>query len=155
MKLFIIDEKGSTYIWAAVIILVLCMLSVVVFNVISVYTNYQNAVFELEKAVVITVNKSLRNENVRDLIFDVPQVNASSLFYENLENTGYVKDENNYVKTEDSKEKYKIENIELKFENELMEVKVEFVIPLIWQMEGITTIRIPAKILSRVYYIEY
>ncbi len=152
---FINEEKGSAYLWAVIVILMLCMLTVVVYNIIFIYTNFNNAKNELERAAVVTVNGSLENENVRDLIFDIPKENATALFYDNLQNAGYILNGNSYIKTEDGKEKYRIENIELEFEGELMEIKATIAIPLIWQMEDITTIDIPVKLLSRVYYIDY
>lgn len=149
------DENGNTFIWAAVIILALCMLMAVVYNVIFIYTNVNTAKLDMERATVVTVNESLINENVRDLIHAIPETLAVDYFYSNLENAGYIKSGSTYIKKENGQEKYSISNIELTFDGELMEITADFSIPLLWEIGDISEIIIPIKMLSRVYYIEY
>lgn len=149
------DENGNTFIWAAIIILALCMLMAVVYNVIFIYTNVNTAKLDMERATVVTVNESLINENVRDLIHAIPESPAIDYFYANLEDAGYIKSGNTYFKKENGQEKYSISNIELTFDGEQMEITADFSIPLLWEIGDISEIVIPIKTLSRVYYIEY
>lgn len=150
----ITDTQGNSYLWVAFSILILTVLTVVIYNIIFVYTTINTAKHDLERVSIITVNETLINANVRDLNHTIPEISATQHFFDNLSNLGYQQISGAYVKKENDKELYRISNIKLSFNGELMEIKADLTITLLWEIDSVSEIVIPIKTLSRVYYFE-
>ena len=151
MKKFLKDNKGNSYIWVAFIIIIFSMFTAVIYNVIYIYTTVNAARYDLERAAVVTVNENLINENVRDLNYSIPSNMAIVSFYDNLDSLGYNNTNNIYTKIENDKAHYSISNITISIDGELMEIDADLTIPLIWQIESISEIKVPLHSISRVY----
>ena len=150
----ITDNQGNSYLWVAFSILILSIFTAVIYNIIFIYTIINTATYDLERVSVITVNETLVNANVRDLNHTIHEIPATQHFFDNLSNLGYQEISGAYVKKENDKEFYCISNIELSFIGELMKIKADLTIPLLWEIDSVSEIVIPIKTLSRVYYFE-
>ncbi len=154
MKHFLNDRRGSAYIWTAFIILILMMLTVVVYNGAVVYAKYQAAETELQRAALITVDTSVSNANLRDVVLDIPAVDAEQIFLDNLAEAGFEKDESDWSKYAGAKLIYTLENMRIEVEGKSLTVTAELAIPVIWETDSAAMIRIPIQIKSSVFYIQ-
>ncbi len=154
MRRFIKDTNGSAVIWTLFLILILFTLTFVVYTGVTVYAKYQTCETELERATIITVDKGLLNANVRDLELDIPTVSAHSLFEDNLIESGWTKEDGNWVKCDGGKLIYALEDMQITVEEKTMQIDAVFTMPMPWQIDGIDEIQIPIKVLSSVLYIE-
>ena len=154
MKRFVRDKKGSAPVWAAFAILILCTLSFVVYAGVTVYAKYQMCETELERAAVITVDKSMVNANVRDVSLDIPSASAISLLEDNLTEAGWTRENGNWVKHDGGKLIYSLEDMATEVEAKTMKISAVFAMPLPWGIGGISEVRIPMKMQSSVLYIE-
>src|SRR5690554_5563623 len=105
------DESGSAQLWAIFILLAMVMLCAVIYNGVTVYTKYQIAETELQRAVTVTVDGSMENAAVRDLVLDVPEADAEKLFFEHLRELGYNRDGADWTKRADGKTVYTLTDI--------------------------------------------
>lgn len=154
MRRFLKDTRGSAVIWTLFLILVLFTLTFVVYTGVTVYAKYQTCETELERAAIITVDKGLLNANVRDLKLDIPTVSAHSLFEDNLTESGWTKEDGNWVKCDGGKLIYALEDMQMTVEEKTMQIDAVFTMPMPWKIDGIDKIHIPIKVLSSVLYIE-
>ena len=151
MTKFIKDNKGNSYLWAAFIIIIFSMFTAVIYNVIYIYTTVNLARDDLERATVVTVNENLINENVRDLNYSIPTDMAIISFYNNLDSLGYQNVNDIYIKKENDKALHSISEITIAIDDDLMEIDADLTIPLLWQIESISEVKIPIHTISRVY----
>lgn len=154
MRRFVKDTRGSAVIWTLFLILILFTLTFVVYTGVTVYAKYQTCETELERAAIITVDKGLLNANVRDLELDIPAVSAHSLLEDNLIESGWTKEDGNWVKCDDGKLIYALEDMQMTVEEKTMQIDAVFTMPMPWMIDGIDEIHIPVKVLSSVLYIE-
>ena len=74
MKRFLKDQKGSALLVSLFIILILFTLSFTIYSAVSVCSRYQMCENELQRAAIITVDKSMENANVRDVVLDMKDI---------------------------------------------------------------------------------
>ena len=89
MKRFCKDDTGSALIWMVFLILIIISLFAVAYSGVTVYAKYQSCETEVQRAATVTVDKSMLNANVRDLILDVPAESAEGSFYASLTEIGW------------------------------------------------------------------
>ena len=154
MRRFVKDTRGSAVIWTLFLILIFFTLTFIVYTGVTVYAKYQTCETELERAVIITVDTGLLNANVRDLELDIPAVSAHSLLEDNLVESGWTKEDGNWVKRDVGKLIYALEDMQMKVAEKTMRIDALFTMPMPWQIDGIDKIHIPIKVLSSVLYIE-
>ncbi len=146
------DTSGSAYLWAAFIVLALIMLAAVVYNGVTVYTKYQMAETELQRAATVTVDGSMRNEAVRDLVLDVPVV-AEGMFLDHLRDSGFEQCGSDWRNHVDGKTVYTLEDMKIEVNGRTMKVTAVHAIPLLWEAGGAPVVRIPIQVHSSVLYI--
>lgn len=155
MKRLVKDTRGSTPIWAAFAILILFTMSFVVYAGVMVYTNYMTCETELERAAVIAVDSNIENENIRDVMIDIPVQPTQSDVESNLAAAGFVKSGGqSWEKYKGDKLLYEIGNLTVTLENERMKLSGLFVMPLPWTVGGQTEVEIPITARSRILFLE-
>lgn len=154
MRRFIQDNGGSAVIGAAFMILILCTLTFVIYSVVTVYANYQTAETELQRALTITADKCMENANVRDLELALPVGSAAELLEENMIQTGWILENNNWIKKDGEKLVYSLEGVAIGTEDQSMRFEGMFVMPIPWAMGDITEVRIPMQARVSVLYID-
>lgn len=148
------DKSGSAYLWAVFIILALVMLTAVVYNGVFIYTQYQTAETELQRAATVTVDGSLANADVRDLVLDVPTADAKALFNTNLQGLGYEHSGADWIKHVDGKTHYTLASLVVETDGKTITSTAVLAIPLMWKTATLTTVRIPIQARSTVLYID-
>ena len=154
MKALIKEKNGSAPIWAAFLILILFTLSFVVYSAVTVYAKYQTCETELERAAIVTVDKSMINANVRDITLDIPALPVQTLLEDNLLDAGWAREDGNWIKRDDGKIIYSLGDMTVEIEGKTMRIDAEFAMPLPWAIGGTNEIHIPMKVRSSVLYIE-
>lgn len=154
MRRFFQDTRGSAILWTLFLILILFTLSLVVYTGTTVYDKYQTCETELERAALVTVDAGLLNANVRDLKLDVPADAAQSLLEDNLTDAGWTREDGRWVKYDDDKFIYGLEDVQLSVQEKTLRLDAMFVMPAPWAMSGVTEIRISMTVLSSVLYID-
>lgn len=147
------DKDGSAYLWAVFIILALVMLAAVVYNGVDVYAQYQSAETELERAATVTVDGSMANAAVRDLVLDVPPADAEELFFEHLQSLGYERGGADWTKHVDGKAQYTLTGLAVTVNGRTMTASAVLAVPLLWKTSTFATVRIPIQARSAVLYI--
>lgn len=151
---FMKSQDGSALIWTLFLILILFTLTFVVYTGVMVYAKYQTCETELERAALITVDRSMVNTNVRDLSLDIPADTAQSLLEENLTEAGWAQEDGSWVKRDSGKLIYALEDAQISVEGKTLRIAATFAMPAPWAVGGIYEIRIPMTVLSSVLYIE-
>lgn len=154
MKRFWKDNTGSAPIWAAFLILILFTLSVVVYSGVMIYAKYQACETEVQRAATITIDKSMDNAHVRDLMLDVPAESAAESFNANLTETGWMLEGDCWNRYENERLIYSIEDMTLDIEGSTMKITAVLAILLPWEIGDIGKVRIPINVRSSVLYIE-
>jgi len=153
MKRLLYDRSGSAYLWAAFIVLALIMLAAVVYNGVMVYAKYQTVETELQRAATVTVDRSMRNEAIRDLILDVP-ADAEEILLDQLRELGYKQRGSDWVKRFSGKTVYTLEDMKIEVDGRAVKVTAMLAIPLLWETGGAPVVRIPIQVQASVLYIE-
>lgn len=148
------DKNGSAYLWAAFILLAMVMLAAVVYNSVAVYAKYQTAETELQRAATVTVDSSMQNAAVRDLVLDIPTADAEGLFFNHLRELGYEQTDGDWVKRVDGKVVCTLTVLSVETDGRTMTVSAVLAIPLMWETGGMSTVRIPIQAWSSVLYID-
>lgn len=148
------DKKGSAYLWAAFVLLAMVMLAAVVYNGVGIYTKYQAAETELQRAATVTVDGSMENAAVRDLVLDIPAADAEELFFDNLRELGYEQSGGDWTKRIDNNTIYSLTDLEIKTEGSVMSVTAVLSVPLLWETGSAAVVRIPIQARSSVLYIK-
>jgi len=154
MKRFWKDQRGNAVIWTAFLILILFTLSLVIYGAITVYSKYQSCETELERAVIVTVDQSMVNENVRDMELDIPAISAVIAMEENLTNMGWTKKDGSWVKESDGKCLYRLEGLEASVDGRRLEITASCVLSLPWEIGGVQEVAIPIQAQTSILYIE-
>lgn len=154
MRRFFKDKHGSAILWALFLILILFTLTAVIYTGVTVYAKYQTCETELERAALVTVDASMKNAAVRDLVLDVPATDAESLFYDNLRELGYEKTGNDWVKGVDGKTVYTLTEFEAVTDGKAMTVTAVLSVPVMWKIGGTADVRIPIQAKTSVLYIQ-
>jgi hypothetical protein len=144
------DKKGSAYLWAAFILLAMVMLAAVVYNGVGVYTKYQAAETELQRAATVTVDGSMENAAVRDLVLDIPAADAEELFFDNLRELGYEQSGGDWIKSVDGRMVYSLTELEVVTDGRSMTVTAVLSVPLLWETGSISAVRIPIQVRTSV-----
>ena len=154
MTKLIKDKKGSAYLWAALIMLAMVMLTAVIYNGVTVYTKYQSAETELQRAITVTVDGSIKNAAVRDLLLDVPVSDAEELFFDHLRELGYERGGTDWIKRVNGKLVYTLTGLEVQTDGRVMEITAVLAIPMLWETDNTAVVRIPIQARAAVLYIE-
>ena len=154
MRHFLKDTNGSATIWAAFLILILCTLSFVVYASVTVYAKYQTCETELERAAIVTVDKSMVNANVRDVALNIPAVPAETLLEDNLAQTGWTREDGDWVKRNGEKLIYSLEDMKITIEEQSLRIDAVLVMPLPWLIGNQTQAKIPIIVRSTVIYLD-
>jgi hypothetical protein len=153
MTRLIKDKNGSANLWAIFILLAMVMLTAVVYNGVTVYTKYQDAETELQRAVTVTVDGSMENSAVRDLILDVP-VAGEELLFDHLRELGYDRDGADWTKRADGKTVYTLTELSVETDGRTMKITAVLAIPLLWETDSAAVVRILIQAHASVLYIE-
>jgi archaellum component FlaF (FlaF/FlaG flagellin family) len=154
MKRFVRDERGNASLWAVFIAVILCMLSAVVYTGATLYSTYQAAQTELERAANVSVDSSLINKNVRDLLLDIPEMDSSQALDDNLIQAGYVQESgDNWIRTVNGKTFYSLKDMQVSVAGEVLYITATISMPLSWGVGNITSVDLPIHVESRVLYI--
>jgi len=153
MTRLIKDKKGSAHLWAIFILLAMVMLTAVIYNGVTVYTKYQSAETELQRAVTVTVDGSMENVAVRDLILDIPEA-GEELLFDHLRELGYDRDGADWTKRADGKTVYTLTELSVETDGRTMEIHAVLAIPLLWETDSAAVVRIPIEARVAVLYIE-
>ena len=148
------DKNGSAHLWAIFILLVVVMLTIVIYNGVTVYTKYQTAETELQRAVTVTVDDSLQNAAVRDLVLDVPADDAEELLFDHLRELGYERSGADWTKRADGKTVYTLTELSVETDGRTMKITAVLAIPLLWETDSAAVVRIPIQAHASVLYIE-
>ncbi len=154
MKRFWKDDTGNALIWMVFLILILITLTAVAYAGVTVYAKYQTCEAEVQRAATVTVDKSMLNANVRDLILDVPTECAEESFYASLTEMGWTLEDGCWNRYEDGKSVYSLEGMSFVVDGKTVSISATMVIPLPWEIGDIGKVSIPMKVRSSVLYIE-
>jgi len=155
MKQIIQDTRGSTSIFATFLAAVLCTLAVVVYAGAMVYSNYQTARTDLERAAIVSIDKNMLNPNVRDLEFNIPEYAALAEFENNLTLSGFEQEaDGTWQKVSDQKLIYEFRDLSPMVHGEWLDVTGVFVMPVPWSFGDMTEVTIPISVRSKVLYLD-
>jgi archaellum component FlaF (FlaF/FlaG flagellin family) len=154
MKRFWKDSKGNAPIWAAFLILILFTVSAVVYSGVIIYAKYQTCETEVQRAATVTVDKNMKNTNVRDLVLDVPAESAVESFYVNMTETGWVLEDGCWTRYKNDQLIYSLEDMAVDIEDKTVSISAVLAVSLPWDIGGMGKVRIPLNVRSSVLYIE-
>ena len=155
MTHFLHDTRGSASLLAAFLVVVLFLLAVVAYAGATVYSTYQSAQTELERAASFSVDASLVNANVRDLMLDIHEEDVVQQIYANLSSVGFVQGANSdWMRMEGEKTLYWLKNIQTMVSGRVLDVTATLAIPLPWTVGGFTRIELPISICVNVLYLD-
>ncbi len=153
MTRLIKDKNGSAHLWAIFILLAMVMLTAVVYNGVTVYTKYQTAETELQRAVTVTIDGSMENAAVRDLILDVPAV-GEELLFDHLRELGYERSGADWTKRVDGKTVCTLTDLMVETDGRTLKITAVLAIPLLWETDSAAVVRIPIQARASVLYID-
>jgi hypothetical protein len=155
MRRFVQDTRGNASLWAAFIAIILCMLSVVAYTGATLYSTYQTAQTELERAANISVDACLINANVRDLLLNIPAADSTQDVNENLVQEGYAQgSDGDWERMENGKICYSLKDLQITVSGEMLNITATVSIPLPWVVGNISSVNIPIHVESKVLYID-
>lgn len=152
MRRFLKDTRGSAILWTLFLIITLFTLSAVIYTCVMVYAKYQTCETELQRAITVTVDAGLVNENVRDLQLYVCE-SAQPLLEDNLTDAGWTQGDDGWIRRNDEKIIYALEDIYISVEGKTLCIEATFVMLSPWELGSMTEIRIPMTVLSSALYI--
>lgn len=154
MKRFVKEQDGNALLWPLFIMLILMTLSVVVYSGITVYTQYQACENELQQATVISADMNMDNANVRDLMLDISSDAALMDFEANLERSGWETDGDNWMKHENGKKMYSLEDVRINITDEVIQIAGNCGVSLPWAISQETTVHIPMQVQASIFYLD-
>ena len=155
MKRFLHDTRGNASLLAAFLVVVLFLLAVVAYAGATVYSTYQTAQTELERAASVSVDTSLVNANVRDLMLDIPEEDVVQQVDANFSSAGFVQNANgDWTRMEGGKTLYWLKNAQITVSGRVLDVTATLAIPLPWTVGGFTRIELPISICVNVLYLD-
>lgn len=140
-------------IWTLFIILALFTISFIVYSGVTVYAKYQSTETELQRAAIVTVDKTMENASVRDLELNVPSIKAIDMLGTNLIDAGWIKEDGNWAKRDSEKHTYSLEDMQIEITDMTMQIDATFVMPLPWAIKDIGYVRIPMQIRTSILYV--
>jgi len=111
---------------------------------------YQAAETELQRAATVTVDGSMENAAVRDLVLDIPAADAEELFFDNLRELGYEQSGGDWIKSVDGRMVYSLTELEVVTDGRSMTVTAVLSVPLLWETGSISAVRIPIQVRTSV-----
>jgi len=155
MKRFIKDTRGSTSLLAAFLAAVLCILALVVYAGAMVFSNYQTARTDLERAAIVSIDKNMLNPNVRDLEFNIPENAALAEFEHNITLIGLeLGTDGTWQRFNDQVLIYKFRDLNSIVNGEWLNVNGVFVMPVPWSLGDMTEVSIPISVQSKVLHLD-
>lgn len=154
MKRFDKEQSGNALLWPLFIMLILMTLSVVVYSGITVHAQYQACKNELQQAAIFSADMNMENANVRDLMLDISTDAALMEFKANLERSGWETDGDNWIKYENGKKKYSLEDVQIEISDGVIRIAGNCDVPLPWAISEETTVSIPMQVRASILYIE-
>lgn len=154
MKRLLHETRGNASLWTAFAAAVLFVLAVAVYIGATLYSTYQTAQTELERAANVSVDASLVNANVRDLVLDIPANAAEQKVSDNLVLAGLVKDAGgSWERMESGKTRYCLNNMQITVFGEVLDIAATLDMPLPWGIGSLSVVELPIHIESRVLYL--
>jgi hypothetical protein len=148
------DTRGSAPLWAAFIAFVLCILAIVAYTGATLYSKYQAAQTELERAANISIDRNMVNSNVRDLLLDIPAVPTLVEFEDNLADAGWEQvSDGAWDKRVDGKLIYAVRGLDADVHDRYLDISCSLVLPLPWAMGNFSEVEIPMAVRSEVLYL--
>jgi Na+-transporting NADH:ubiquinone oxidoreductase subunit NqrC len=135
--------------------IVLFLLAAVVYTAAGLYSTYQTAQTEFDRAANISVDANLVNANVRDLILDIPAEDAVQEVYDNLAQADYVQElDANWERVKDGKICYSFKDLQISVSGEVLNITATLNMPLPWAARIPSSVNIPVRAESRVLYLD-
>ena len=154
MKAFLKDQRGDAALWSAFIILLLTIFAMVIYTAFLLYSKYEAAQTELERAANVTVDYTAVNSNVRDIVLDIPADNAIAGFEKKMNEAGFEKvSDDDWIKTEDGLIVYQLEGLNIDIKNEIFTVTASMQIHIPWAIANKIYVTLPIRVVSKVLYI--
>lgn len=155
MKKFILDTRGNASLWAAFLMVVLFLLAIVAYTGATLYSTYQSAQTELERATNVSVDTNLVNANVRDLLLDIPAEDAAQKVYANLALAGYVQcSDYEWERMEGGKTRYRLKDMQITVSGKVLDITATLSMPLPWAVGSLSSAELPINVESRVLYLD-
>ena len=149
------NERGNSILLSAFLLLAMMMISLVIYTISLVYTKYQAAQVELERAGSVSVDRNMKNDNIRDLALDVPTVATEQAVKNNLMNTGWEEETaGRWVRTGGSDEIYTVSDLTATINTGWIDITGIWSMPLPWLANTLPAIQIPIAVKSKVLYID-
>ena len=134
---------------------VLCILAVVIYAVMMIYSNYLTARTDLERAAIVSIDRNMLNPNVRDLEFNIPQGEALADFENNLNLSGLEQSgDTTWQRFNGEKSIYEFRELNPTIHEEWLDVSGVFVMPVPWSFGELTEVSIPITVHSKVLYLD-
>jgi len=154
MKRFLSDTNGNTSLFAVFIAAVICTLAVIVYSAMMIYSNFQTARTELERAGIITIDTNMLNPNVRDLELNIPQEALADL-ESNFTASGLIKEsEDVWQRFNNDKLVYEFRDLNVSVHNECLDISGCFIMPLPWSFGDQMEVTMPVTTRAKVIYLD-
>lgn len=155
MKKFIFDTRGNASLWAAFLMVVLFLLAVAGYFGATIYSTYQTAQIELERAANVSVYDSLINANVRDLLLDIPADAAEQKVYANLASAGYLQDaDGDWGRLDGGDSLYCLKDMQVTVSGKMLDVTATLSMSLPWGVGGLLAMELPVSAHVKVLYMD-
>ena len=153
MKKFLHDTHGSSSLWAAFFCLILCTFSILIYTGATIYTKYHIAQTELERAATVSVDGTLENPAIRDLITDVSSSKVMQAVENNLMKVGYRKTKSGeWRKVVNGKWICSFQDLNLSVTGDQLYVSANLSLPLPWHIDA-AVISLPITFQSKVLFL--
>jgi len=153
MKKFWHDTRGSSSLWAAFFCLILCTFSILIYIGATIYTKYHIAQTELERAATVSVDETLENPAIRDLITDVSTSKLIQAVENNLIQVGYHKAKSGEWRKEiNGKWICSFQDLNLSVTGDHLYVSANLSLPLPWHIDA-AVISLPITFQNKVLFL--
>lgn len=155
MKRFHKDTRGNASLWAVFLMAVLFLLAVVAYTGATLYSTYQSAQTELERVANVSVDASLLNANVRDLLLDIPADAAVQKVYTNLASVGFVQDvSGDWERMEEGKTRYCLKGVQITVSGKMLDLSATLSMPLPLEVGCHLEVELPISAHVNVLYMD-
>ena len=149
------NEHGNSILLSTFLLLAMMTISLVIYTVCLVYAKYQAAQVDLERAGSVSVDKSLENNNVRDLELGIPAEMTHAALEANLVNTGWEEViPGTWAFGNGGQELYRVSGLSSAVNLGWMSTSGVWSMPLPWLTDVLPSIQIPITVKSKVLYID-
>jgi len=153
MKKFWQDTRGSSSLWAAFFCLILCTFSILIYTGATIYTKYHIAQTELERAATVSVDETLENPAIRDLITDVSSSKVIKAVENNLMQVGYQKAKSGEWRKEvNGKWICSFQDLNLSVTGDQLYVSANLSLPLPWHIDE-AVVSLPITFQTKVLFL--